>query len=543
MTDALAQVRIRNTITPQNEQADPRQVPNSAGGFGFPISGEARIRRFLTIGTQGGTFYVSQRALTKDNADVVLDWARSHATGLVTLAAEISMAGRAPKNEPALFAVAAALALGDEQGREAAARAVPMVARTGTHLFTFCGYLEQFRGWGRKAQRAVSSWYLGKDPGELSYQLVKYRQRNGWTHKDVLRLAHPCPVTPEHNALFRWVTGRAEPVGDLPEAGLPKWIGAYERAREIERSSEKRFRTRRYLSLIRDFPGIPWEVLPDEARAMPEVWGELVDAGMPQTALIRQLPTLTRLGVLPPMSARLRAVADQIADPERLRKARVHPLSVLLAARTYAAGRSLRGSASWTPEGMVTDALNDAFYAAYGAVEPAGKRTMIALDVSGSMGWSETGGLPITPREVTAAMSLVVMNTEPSWSVFGFTTKLSPLRISPRMRLDTAVSSIAGLPFGGTDCSLPMVHAMQAALEVDTFQVFTDNETWAGRIHPHEALRAYRQSSGINARMQVVAITSTGFSIADPDDPGQLDVAGFDSAVPRLLADHARGDI
>jgi 60 kDa SS-A/Ro ribonucleoprotein len=62
-------------------------------------------------------------------------------------------------------------------------------------------------------------------------------------------------------------------------------------------------------------------------------------------------------------------------------------------------------------------------------------------------------------------------------------------------------------------------------------------------MHPHEALEAYRQQSGIPARLQVIATTSAGFSIAPPDDPLCLDVAGFDAAVPRLLADHARGDI
>ena len=42
-----------------------------------------------------------------------------------------------------------------------------------------------------------------KDADQLAYQLVKYRQRDGWTDADVLRLAHPCPVTGEHDALFR----------------------------------------------------------------------------------------------------------------------------------------------------------------------------------------------------------------------------------------------------------------------------------------------------------------------------------------------------
>lgn len=560
MTDALAQVNIRNAVMPQREQADQRQARNNAGGFGFVIDGEARIRRFLTIGVEGGTFYVSQRQLVTQNANLVLEWARGHATELVALATEISVAGRAPRNEPALFAVAAALALGDSEGREAAARAVPVVARTGSHLFAFCGYLEQFRGWGRKAQRAVASWYLSRDADELAYQLIKYRRRggpaDGWSHADVLKLAHPCPVTPEHDMLFRWVTGRPEPVGDMPEAEMPKWITAYERAREIERGGEARFKTRRYLSLIRDFPGIPWEALPDEANANAEVLGALVDAGMPQTALIRQLPSLTRHGVLPPMSARLRAVADQVADPERLRKARVHPLAVLIALKTYARGASLKGDTHWTPEQMLVDALDEAYYGAFGAVEPSGKRTMLCTDISGSMGWPIYKGgpahwasrkqellYPFTAAEIVGAMAMVTARSEPQWGIYGFSTGLVPLKISPAMRLDTVMQVMFGSYGGGTDCAAPMTWAAQHKVEVDTFQVFTDNETWFGHIHPHQALRDYRQKTGIDASLQVIAVAATEFSIADPADPRQMDVSGFDSAVPQLLADHARGDI
>ena len=79
------------------------------------------------------------------------------------------------------------------------------------------------------------------------------------------------------------------------------------------------------------------------------------------------------------------------------------------------------------------------------------------------------------------------------------------------------------------------------SLEVDTFVVYTDNETYAGRIHPHQALQQYRRETGIDARLVVVGMTATAFSIADPSDPGMLDVAGFDSAVPNLIGDFSRG--
>ena len=114
------------------------------------------------------------------------------------------------------------------------------------------------------------------------------------------------------------------------------------------------------------------------------------------------------------------------------------------------------------------------------------------------------------------------------WS--GFTDGLTPLAISPRQRLDDAVATVDNLPFGGTDCALPMLYARDRGREIDTFVIYTDSETWAGDIHPAQALQEYREWSGIAARLVVVGMVSNGFSIADPADPGMLDVVGFDTA-------------
>jgi len=118
---------------------------------------------------------------------------------------------------------------------------------------------------------------------------------------------------------------------------------------------------------------------------------------------------------------------------------------------------------------------------------------------------------------------------------------LTPLTISPRRRLDDVLRTIDGLPFGGTDCALPMLYAQARKLEIDTFVIYTDSETWAGGVHPARALADYRRASGIDARLVVVGMVSNGFSIADPNDPGMLDVVGFDTATPQLISDFARG--
>jgi 60 kDa SS-A/Ro ribonucleoprotein len=102
--DALTAIWTRRT--PQSAKADARQVPNSAGGFTFTPGRTARLHRFLTLGTDGGTYYVSERDITAQNAEIVLGWAREAAAELVREAAAISQAGRAARIRGAVSAAA-----------------------------------------------------------------------------------------------------------------------------------------------------------------------------------------------------------------------------------------------------------------------------------------------------------------------------------------------------------------------------------------------------------------------------------------------------
>ncbi|MFI2488219.1 TROVE domain-containing protein [Promicromonospora kroppenstedtii] len=519
--------------TPQNQPADPRQHANSAGGYAFVLDDAARLRRFLTLGVDGGTYYATAGALARENAEVVGRMAAADPVALVDTIVEVSTSGAAPRQQPALFALAYAASV--PESAALALAALPQVARTGTHLFLFAGYVEQFRGWGRGLRRAVGGWYTAKDADAVAYQAVKYRQREGWSHRDLLRLAHPVTADPGLRATFDWIVRGA--TGEH----TPALVEAFLKAQEASDAAT-------WSALVRD-ARLTWEMLPDAALAEPAVWDALLDVGMPATALMRQLPRLTRLGLLPAVGGRTDEVATLLADAERLRRARVHPVSVLVAQRTYASGVSARGTGTWEPTQRVVDALDAGFYAAFGAVEPSGKRLLLAVDVSGSMS-APIAGMPLTAREASAALALVQLATEPGSSAVGFTTGpgrgwreavLEPLSISPRRRLDDALRVVDEMPMGGTDCAQPMLYALANGLEVDTFVVYTDNETWHGDVHPYQALRLYRERTGIPARLVVVGMTATEFSIADPSDPGMLDVAGFDAAVPSLISQFAGG--
>jgi len=191
-------------------------VPNSAGGYAWGIDEWVRLDRFLVLGTEGGTYYISEKKLTVENAQATLTCIKQDGERVVERIVEISESGRAPKNDPALFALAMCAGLGNAPTRKAAFAALPRVARIGTHLFHFLEYAKAFRGWGRGMREAVGAWYNGMEVERLTYQVTKYRQRDGWTHRDVLRLAHPKSADQKRNFIYHWITQGNEMVGYQP---------------------------------------------------------------------------------------------------------------------------------------------------------------------------------------------------------------------------------------------------------------------------------------------------------------------------------------
>jgi len=175
--------------------------------------------------------------------------------------------------------------------------------------------------------------------------------------------------------------------------------------------------------------------------------------------------------------------------------------------------------------------------------------------VSGSMACSMIAGSCISAREASAAMALITAATEPEHEIIVFSAPdrrgyggmhgggepgITRVNISPRMRLSEVIKRIEGIPMGGTDCALPMLWAARNKLNVSGFVTYTDSETWAGNIHPAQALRQYRSEFVGDAKAVVVGMTSNGFTLADPNDRGMLDVVGFDTSVPAVIADFVR---
>lgn len=501
-----------------------KQVRNSESGYVWAVDGWAMLDRFLILGSEDGTYYVGARTLTRQHAESVEKLIKTDGERVIARIVEISKAGRAPKNDPAIFALALCASVGNDKTRAAALAALPQVCRTGTHLFQFATVCDGLRGWGRGLRKAVGNWYNVQSPEALTYQLVKYGQREGWSHRDLLRLAHPVPSTEEHKVLYKWVVD-SEMTGSMP------LVEAVEKLKNASAADAA--------NIVRD-SRVPREAVPTEFLANAEIWEALLQ-DMPLTAMIRNLGNLSKCGLLTPGSAAADKVIAELSNVERLKKARAHPIAILNAMVTYAGGRGVKGSGQWVAVPKVVDALDAAFYKAFANVEPTGKRLVLGLDVSGSMAGTRVSGLvSLECRQAAGTMALVTAAAEKAVYNVAFDTSAYPLSISARQQLDDVVSLLARTGGGGTDCALPITWATKHKVQADAFVIYTDSETWAGRQHPAQALDAYRQKTGIAAKAVIVAMAANRFSIGDTRDAGTMTVVGFDSTVPEVIADFLR---
>ena len=533
---AASTTKASKVVTPQTQAIPGREAEmarNNAGGFTFTLDKWGTLDRFIMIGSEGGNYYVGEKDVTKQSFTNALACIAEDGVRAVNRAVEYSVAGRAPKNDPALVVLALAAAKGSPEVQAAAYDALPKVARTGTHLFTFVSILNSMGKWNAAAKRGLSKWYTNRSIEKLAVQVLKYQSRNGWSHRDVLRLAHVKATNEVQNNLFKYVVkgGEALSQGDA----IPQLVVDFEFLKRADSAKD-------VVRLIETNKDISWELVPTQFLKDKDVLMALLPS-MGLTAVIRQLGKLTAAGVLDPMSEGSKLVMAKLSDAEALKAQRVHPITILQALKQYSAGHGERGSLVWSPNQRIVDSLNDSFYAAFGTLEKTDAGQYIAVDVSGSMSWdsSKVNGSPnLYARDVAACMAMAIARTSSNYFVGAFSGHIQEMKISPNMRLDDVLAVMGRMSAGSTDCSLPMVDAKNKRMSgVDLFTVITDNETYAGRVQPVQALRDYRNAFNKTAKLCVIATSVSNFTIADPKDAGMMDIAGFDSAAPQIIADFA----
>ena len=519
-----------NDLIPKNcTEADRSKtmIAGQGGGYGFEITLTDRLNRFLILGHEGGTYYAGQRELTLETVDCLDDLVELGPEIAVDQIVEVSQAGRAPSNTPAIFALAYLTSKVGTRESFLAMRAMPKVCRTSTHLFQYLNFCKDLgRGWGTAFKAAVAKWYTDKTPISLAYQVTKYRNREGWTHRDVLRKCHAYG-SKEQNEIFDYVT---KPEQWLTRARIFSPAEVLLAATEESRNP---IEPQRAIQLINNYD-LAREHLHTSLLNDIGVWDALIHNNMPMTAMIRNLGKMSSVGLLGLGSEAVSTVCDRLTNESDLKKSRIHPFQLLVAKKVYQRGCGVRGSLSWTVLPQILDALEDGFYKSFEYLEPTGKTIAIGVDCSYSMSNPVIGSELVNCREAAAVMAMVIARTERNYIIRGFSETLVDLGVTARDTLDSCMQKLKRSDWKTTRCSALIEWAEKENLNVDAFAIMTDNETNRGP-HPYSALQSYRGHSGCDAKLGVFGFAHSNFSIADPNDSGMMDFIGFDSYSPMLF--------
>lgn len=253
------------------------------------------------------------------------------------------------------------------------------------------------------------------------YSLLKYdTDSKGYRFGDVLQLAHVKPKDAVQSELFGYALNRRyNNVTEVPA------VLRMTNAREGLMKTDVKARKGLLNSTLLKDAGMTWEALsgwlngPMDAQA----W-EAVIPSMGHMALLRNLRNFLQAGVSQKV---LRDVLNRISDPEQVAKGKQFPF------RYLAAYQANKGNLK------VSAALEDALQASLANVPELSGRTLILVDRSGSMFWSNDQKMDLTFADQAAIFgSALALRAEDATLVqFG--------------------SSSAEVSFRKTDSVLPML--------------------------------------------------------------------------------------
>lgn len=521
--------------TPQTQAIPGREaemIRGRSGGYMFDAGIWKMLRRCLLIGTAKSTYYAGKRELTEDFVEV-LKQAIAENPGKVAEEILYASDGRSINNSAPILALVLLSTGETPEAKKAFQEIFPQVIRTGSHFYEWLNYTKSLRGFGKVIREVGKTWLSREDVKGLAYQLLKYQQRQGFSHRDALRLFHVNPPTEDHRQLFEWVVkGWEELPAEIPSEALAQ-IWWYE---WLKRNPEQ---THEAITKGR----LTHEMAAPVGKMDRQAW-QLLFNEMPIGAMLRNLGSLTELGVLrTDESANLERVKAVLNNQEHLRRGRIHPIDVLKALKTYQSGGRLgRSQKTWNPVPRIVDILEKAVELSFDVVEPTGQTFMHAVDISGSMS-SLVADVGLSCCEIATAMALVTAKAETNYMIRGFSTEFRDLGITAKDSFSSAVRKASNQNFGGTDASVAYDWMIKNKFKADVVCFWTDSESWAGYKHPSQALAEYRQKVNPNVKAVYVTLAPYRITLVDPKDPLSWDLAGFDPGTPRVIQMLARGEL
>ena len=197
-----------------NINLNKSEILNSCGLTIFKVSDWDLLKRFIMLGCENGTYYINNAELTYqyiESLENIIKDVDNHPKLIQLISDYIP---KSYKKDYIVYILARCCAAKDYPTlRSSAYSLLSTLCTTPTHLFMFIEMYELIHkkehnstGWNKAQKQAITKWYLDKTPSKLVYLITKYKNRNGWTHSDVLRLSHIKSPDTVYDQLFKYIT-------------------------------------------------------------------------------------------------------------------------------------------------------------------------------------------------------------------------------------------------------------------------------------------------------------------------------------------------
>lgn len=257
-----------------------------------------------------------------------------------------------------------------------------------------------------------------------------------------------------------------------------------------------------------------------------ETWESLIESGrVGMMALVRNLRNIEQAN-----PSNIEKVYAKLSDPEAVRHSRMLPFRFLSAYRNAAMRRTL-------------DALESAVNASIDNLPKLPGRTVIAVDVSGSMSSIVSAKSDIICGEIGMLLGIIANRICEDAIFYTFNTRLSQPRIPTQSGILYAAMNESHRCSGGTDMSLPLEEMIRSNIQADRIIYISDNECNRSQGIVQCLADNYRRK--VNKNLWVHAIDLQGYGTQQFIGPRTNIIAGWSEKVLDfvLLAEQGEGTL
>jgi len=403
-------------------------------------------------------------------------------------------------------------------------------------------------------RRFLKKWYLSQDPYDLALEVCRVRGRHHWSHKDIITLAKVTTKDPALASVLAAVVKSLDKArdefGDKPEAQpVLEYLACVQQIKRCGQADQDAA-----VGLI-DKHSFDIDILPSELLNQPRVWEHAVHR-LPVTRVLDHLKSMAKRGYLSSQSHPvLNQVLQCIKDPLALTASRLQPAEILtvltqvessFAEPPAARQDNNQNNRLPTAHPSLVEGLGRMMNNSFNNVpKSVGTPLKILVCVDCRHGLFEHGCWGSWSLKCSKAAAVTILSLRASGVDLTVTTMESENEVT-RLPVDDEdiVGSLVEKWWRVADPHVidPGYLLSWARAENEMFSsivIITDSHTHYDKERVWRELETFRNGQSVG--MTFIALACKEVSLADPTDPGMLDIAGWGPDLVRVLLAFIRG--